>query len=196
MIRHAEKTSPREIIVGRTDGIGLSEMGRRQAIWLSRQLSPQPLDMIFSSPLQRARETAQPIADAKQLTLQTDEHFNEIDFGEWTNRSESELRRDERWLRFNAFRIGTRVPSGESMLEVQCRMVGQMLRLRDEHPNAHIAIVGHGDPIRAALLYFCSASLDHWDRFEVSVASVSALTLSEHHARLLYVNRIATNGSN
>jgi broad specificity phosphatase PhoE len=190
LIRHAEKAAPAEILCGRTANIHLSEIGRRQAARLAQQLAREAIEGIYCSPLERARETAQPLADAKALPVHVTDHFNEVDYGHWTNQTLAALRRDEQWNRFNTFRIGTRIPGGETMLSIQCRVVSELLRLRDAFPQAEIAIVSHGDPIRAALLYFSGASLEQWNHFEVSVGSISALALSEHQARLLYMNRV------
>ena len=76
------------------------------------------------------------------------------------------------------------------MLDVQSRFVGEMLRLRAAFAHDEIALVSHGDPIRAAINYFIGAPLDLFHRIEISVGSVSVITLSEFEVRVLKLNEV------
>ncbi|HSU65911.1 MAG TPA: histidine phosphatase family protein, partial [Tepidisphaeraceae bacterium] len=83
---------------------------------------------------------------------------------------------------------GTRIPGGELMLEIQSRIVKQMLRLREVHPEQCVAIVSHGDVIKAALAYWLGVPLDLFLRIEISLASVSVVAIGDYGPWVLCVN--------
>jgi len=99
-----------------------------------------------------------------------------------------ELEGREDWRRFNTFRSTTRPPGGELMAEAQLRMVNQLESIRQQHPEQSVAIVSHGDPIRAALTHFLGVPLDLALRLEIDPASVSVVQLADWGARVLCVN--------
>jgi broad specificity phosphatase PhoE len=178
------------LLAGRTAGFDLTSFGREQAERIARHLEREPIQHILSSPVERARETAAPLARMKNIDVLISEAFTEIDAGDWTGRSFAELDRVERWQRFNRFRSGTIIPGGESMVRVQERFVGEMLRLRDAFPNDSLAIVSHADPIKIALACFLGAPLDFYDRLEISLGSVSVLSLDGWQAKVLRLNDV------
>jgi probable phosphoglycerate mutase len=188
LIRHAEKACDPDLLTGRAVGVALSEEGRRQAERIARRFAGVRLSRVLSSPLQRAQETAEPIARAAGLPVEISAALDEMNFGEWTGRRCAELAGNARWAQFNRFRSGTRIPGGETMLEVQARLVGEMLRLRDAVDGGAVALVSHGDPIRAAVVYFAGAILDAWERFEISPASVTTIVLGAEGVRITGLN--------
>jgi ribonuclease H / adenosylcobalamin/alpha-ribazole phosphatase len=103
----------------------------------------------------------------------------------------AELKRSELWARFNTYRSGTRPPNGESMLEVQTRMVRFLERLSAEPPPKTYAIFSHGDPIRSVLCYYLGVPLDLLTRLEVSPGSCSIVRLESWGPQVLAINRLA-----
>lgn len=188
LIRHAAHDLLGRTIAGRMPGVSLNERGRAQAQELAQRLVPLPLAAAYSSPLERARETAAPIAARHGLPVTVLDAINELDFGEWTGQTLAALADHPRWQPFNAFRSGTRVPGGETMAEAQRRMVGAMEALCARHPDGSVALVGHGDPIKSAVAYFLGVPLDLFQRIEISPASVSVVTLADWGPRVLCVN--------
>lgn len=166
----------------------LNEEGRAQAEGLAARLSSAPLRAVYSSPLERALETAAPLARALGLEVRVSGALNELDFGEWTGRTFSELEREPGWRRFNSFRSGTRIPGGELMAEAQARFVAEMGRLRERHAGEALALVSHADPIRAAVAHYAGIPLDLFLRVEVSPASVSVVEVGEYGPRIISVN--------
>lgn len=187
LIRHAEKDSPPEQITARAPGVHLTAAGLEQAEWLARQLESAPLVAIYSSPLERARETAEPLARRRGLYVRTESAFHELDFGAWTGRTFHELAADPQWQRFNRCRGTTAIPGGETYLDVQARFVNEMLRIHRQHPDGTVAIFSHADPIRAALAYFAGAPPDPFDRFEVGLASISTVTIDAFRSQVVRV---------
>jgi broad specificity phosphatase PhoE len=188
LIRHGANDMVGKAIAGRMSGIHLNSDGQKQAECLVEKLSPEPIQAIFSSPLERAIETAEPLAKKLGVKIQISNAFNEINFGDWTGLSFKQLALVPKWKEWNSFRSTTRIPSGELIVEVQSRMVKQIELLCREFPNGSFAIFSHGDPIKSALFYFLGLSLDSFQRIEISPASMSELVISDSGAQILRIN--------
>jgi probable phosphoglycerate mutase len=190
LIRHALCDPVGRSIAGRQPGVHLNEVGCRQAEQLAERLKPVALDGIYSSPLERALETARPIGLAKRLQVQTAEAWNEIDFGEWTGQALADLDAIPEWRRFNSFRSSSRIPGGENMAELLGRVLRELDRLRDLHPApaACVAIVSHGDVLRSLVAHALGIPLDLLHRLEISPASITILELTGEGARLRLLN--------
>jgi broad specificity phosphatase PhoE len=188
LVRHAHTDALGRILAGRADGIPLSTVGRAQAERLGRGLSALPLAAIYTSPVERAMETARSIARHHATRLEEDPGLHEIDFGDWTGLTFQELDKIEGWREFNRRRASATIPRGEAPGEVQERIVAAISRVSAAHHGRTIVMVSHGDVIRSAVLYIAGSSLDLWDRFEISPASITAVAVSGDSFRLLYVN--------
>ena len=188
LIRHAVCRGLGQTLWGRTPGICLNDTGQIQAQCLADRFKDLSLDAIYSSPLQRALETAQVIGKGVNLEVKTSDAVNEIDFGEWTGKTFDELSGDDRWRHFNNRRSMTTIPGGESFLEVQNRIVKELEALAVEHGRAHVAIISHADVIRAAVAYFSAIPIDLIERFEISPCSVSVVAVNDDNATLLTLN--------
>lgn len=190
LIRHADNDSIGRHIAGRLPGTRLNARGEGQAAALADRLSGIRLDGLFSSPLERTRETAACIAHRQNLPVQISKELLEIDYGEWSGADFAQLDGIPRWRQFNQFRSGTRIPGGELMVEVQARMVAEIDRLRHLCPDATLALVSHGDPIKTAIAHYAGFPLDMILRFEISLASVSILDIRDTGPRILCINNV------
>jgi probable phosphoglycerate mutase len=175
-------------LVGRAPGVGLSAHGVREADGLAGWLEAAPIRAVYSSPLERARETAAIIAARLQLQVEIADELNEIDFGDWTDRTLADLPELAEWRWFNAFRSTTRIPNGEALTDVQSRMLRLMERLGAVHPGQTVALVSHGDVIKATLAHYLGVPLDLFQRIEVSPASVSIVRIERYGPQVLLVN--------
>ncbi len=188
LIRHASCDGLGQTLWGRTPGICLNDTGTTQAQCLADRFKNMSFNAIYSSPLERALQTATGIAESMKLDVTTSDAANEINFGEWTGKTFDELSRDERWRHFNRRRSITMIPGGESFLDVQNRIVKELDMLALQHGDAHVAIISHADVIRAAVAYFSAIPIDLVDRFEISPCSVSAVAVNDDNATLLTLN--------
>jgi probable phosphoglycerate mutase len=145
---------------------------------------------VYTSPLERAVETAEPIARRHELEARIVEELGEVRFGEWEGLHFEELAGRADWRAFHEFRTGTRPPGGELMMETQLRMVRQFELLGDRHPDETIAIVSHGDPLRLLVAWCLGLSTDLLLRFELSPGSVSIAQKWAHGCRMLCINRM------
>lgn len=191
LIRHAENDLVGKAIAGRAPGIHLNAEGRRQAEHLAAHLASSPIQRVFTSPLERARETAEPLADRLKVPLEISQSFIEIDFVDWTAKPIAELDRLEEWRKWNTLRSVARAPNGESMLEVQERFVGELERVRRRFPEQAVAVVSHGDPLRSVLVYYLGMHLDMLLRLEISTASVSIVSVDDWTVRVMAMNLTA-----
>lgn len=188
LIRHATNDFVGKSIVGRTPGVHLNETGREEARRLSERLRGSGITRIFSSPLERAQQTAEPLARALGLSVITIENLQEIDFGNWRGRTFAELEADPMWKQWNSFRVSARPPGGEAILEVQTRLVGVIRQLWDRFPNETMAVVSHGDPLRTIIFYYLGLSMDLVNRIEMSPAHYSILRLEPSGAQIMALN--------
>jgi probable phosphomutase (TIGR03848 family) len=188
LIRHAEYAGIGAALIGRTPGIRLDERGQAQALALAGRLAGLPIRAIYTSPLERTRETALPIGQRLRLQARVCWELNEIDFGEWQGRAFAELDDQPRWQQWNAFRSGGAAPGGETMLAAQERIVRAIAACRERHQHAAVALVSHSDLIKAALAYFLGVPLDLFGRIEIAPASVSVLHIDDYGARLSLLN--------
>ena len=177
LIRHGQTDAIDRYIAGTAAGTPRNAAGCLEAARLAERLRDVPLGAVISSPLTRTRQTAEPIAASHRLEIQLAADLGEFEFGDWTGRSFHELDADPQWHRFNRVRSVMRAPGGELMLDVQRRAVSALLDIGATYSDGRVAVVSHGDVIRAALMYFLGIPLDLVHRLEVAPASVSILTL-------------------
>jgi broad specificity phosphatase PhoE len=180
LIRHGATAAIGQVLSGRTPGVHLTAKGRTQAQVLAKVLKNRyALKGILSSPLERAIETAQPIAEAQGLSISLDDHFIEFDFGEWTGLAFSELDRRPEWREYNRYRSLYSAPRGESLADVQRRAWNGIQAVCPAIGDQTVAIVSHADVIRAVLLLVLGMPLDNVLRLAIPLASITELQVGE-----------------
>lgn len=160
---------------GRMPGVHLNEEGRAEAEALAERLAGVHLDVIYSSPMERARETAQPIADRHRLEVRVHPGLNEVDCGEWSGEPIHRLREHPYWIPIQVLPSRVPYPGGENAWDVQVRMVAALEEIRATHPDQTIAVISHADPIRIAVAHYIGLPLDLFRRLSISPASVTIL---------------------
>jgi probable phosphomutase (TIGR03848 family) len=190
LIRHALCDPVGHSIAGRRPGVHLNSAGRQQAAGLAERLAMLSIEALYSSPLERAMETAAPIGADQGLEVEPAPGFLEVDFGEWTGKTLAELEPVPAWRSFNEFRSGTRIPGGENMAEVLSRSLSELERLRRLHYStaAVVAVVSHGDVLRMLVTHSLGMPTDLLHRLELSPASVTLLQMEDYGPRLLLLN--------
>lgn len=193
LIRHGENDwvgSNR--LAGRTPGVYLNEKGREQAFELAELLQRQPIEAVYSSPLERCMETAQPLADKFDLPVNAEAGVLEVDYGEWRGQSLKDLSKEPAWQMVQHYPSAFRFPGGETLQEVQSRAVAAIGRIHQAHPNQVVALFSHGDVIRTTLAYFLGTHIDLFQRIMINTASVSVVALHNLRPMVLGVNYVAT----
>jgi broad specificity phosphatase PhoE len=190
LVRHGSNDYLAKGLAGRLPGVHLNEQGRAEANRLAHSLASASIRKIISSPLERARETAEPLASKLGLPIEFSDDVLEVDFGRWNGALLQDLQSDPLWARYNSYRSGTCIPEGELILQIQNRFVTKLEQLRASNPEGITAIFSHGDPIRSALCYYLGIPLDFLQRFEVSPGSFSVLLLEPWGPKVLSINSI------
>lgn len=190
LIRHGENDYVKKgRLAGRLPGVHLNENGRRQALTLAERLKEAPIKALYSSPLERAMETAQPIAESLGLEVIPRPGLMETDVGEWSGEKLKGLGRLKLWRVVQYTPSVMQFPGGESFMQTQTRIVQELLELSGQHESQDmIACVGHADPIRLAAAYFIGLPLDMFQRLVVSPGSITVLQLGEMGGKLLTLN--------
>jgi broad specificity phosphatase PhoE len=147
-----------------------------------------PIRAVYTSPLERAIETAEVIAAPHELVPEIRAGISEFRFGEWEGMSLEDLGKDPEWHRFNQSRSSVRAPGGELIAETQTRMLSEMEHLRVRHDGETVAIVSHCDPLRSLIAHYLGTSLDLLLRFEISPASVTVVQGDGPGTRVLCMN--------
>lgn len=191
LIRHGEndyvKTGK---LAGRLPDVHLNERGRQQAEDLARALADVPIRAIYSSPLERARETAQPLADRLGLEVQIRPGLIETGVGDWAGQELKALRKLPAWKLVQETPSRFRFPQGESFAETQLRIVTEIEALSRLHGAEEIvACFSHADPIKLATAYYLGMPLDHFQRLACETGSVTALWLTEKGVLLSKLNQ-------
>jgi probable phosphoglycerate mutase len=190
-VRHGAHDQLDHILCGRMPGIMLSEAGQDQARRVADRLSREPIAAIHVSPMERAQQTAAPLAERLTLAAVVAEDLNEIDFGDWTGLAFDAVRRHPAWETWNRERSRIRAPGGESLGEAQERVARWISSACAVHPDALVVAVCHADIIKAAVCDVLGLSLDHHYRIEVAPGSISSMRVDERGARLRSLNEAA-----
>jgi len=192
LIRHGEndfvKTGK---LPGQSAGIHLNERGQKQAQALGDALKDVPIKAIYSSPLERAMETAEPIATSHQLEIIQELRLMDADVGKWQGKSLKVLRLTNAWKVVQHAPSRFQFPEGESFLDLQTRIANTLENIVKKHnkPKDIVAVVFHADPIKLAVSHFLGLPLDHFQRLSCDTGSLTALYAGEMGVNLLKLNQ-------
>jgi broad specificity phosphatase PhoE len=161
LIRHAESSWN---AAGCWQGHGdppLSDRGRAQANALARKLTRESIDIIVSSDLRRAAETAAILAEARGLRPLLNPRLRELDIGDWEGLTRDQIERTagDVLRRFDDGDLGVRPGGGENLREIEQRAFSVVTELVDAHPGQRLAIVTHLGVIRALLGEFRGSAI-------------------------------------
>jgi 2,3-bisphosphoglycerate-dependent phosphoglycerate mutase len=157
----------------------LNEVGRAQARELARTLADRSIDVVYSSDLARAHETALIVAARLELPVEVDAGLREVDVGDWSGRVHTEIEGldPEGYRRWQAGGKGWN--GGESYEEMGERVVAAVLRLAERHPGQTLLVVTHGGSIRACRA--TAAGLDYAASRVQAIGSMGNCEVAELH---------------
>lgn len=190
LIRHGENEYVKKgRMAGRLPGIHLNERGRQQAQALAERLVQAQIKAIYSSPLERAMETAEPLARALGLDIIPRPGLIETDIGEWAGERTKGLSRLKIWKTVQRQPSIFRFPGGETFADGQHRIAQDLGDLATRHePKDLVACFSHADPIKMAVAFYIGLPLDLFQRLAVSPGSITALMISPESSFLLNLN--------
>jgi len=188
-VRHGQTPSTGKVLPGRAPGLHLADAGKAQADAAARRIGAlKKVDAVYSSPRERARETAAPIAAARRLRVRVERALDECDFGEWTGSDLKELMKRPEWRTVQRYPSGFRFPGGESFVDMATRVRDAAVGLRERHPGGVVVAVSHADPIKAAVADAIGTHLDLFQRIVISPCSVTAIAYGDGGPAVLTVN--------
>jgi probable phosphomutase (TIGR03848 family) len=190
LVRHGTTATTGSVLPGRAPGLHLSERGLEQADALAARLKDagRKPAALYVSPLERARETAAPLAKAFGLRAVVERGLLECDFGTWTGKKLATLAKRPEWRAVQNAPSTFRFPEGESFSEMQQRIWTTLEKLAARHRNRTVVVVSHADPIKAAVTYAQGVPLDLFQRTVISPCSLSALAFTSAAPLVLCVN--------
>lgn len=192
LVRHGETQWNRENrVLGHAD-IELNEEGWRQAQRLALALKEEKVAAIYSSPLRRARETAQEMARFHPGEVRIDDAFKEMDAGELDGLTYEEMRERHgeflrEWMRDASSLI---MPGGESLEQLQQRAWQGVERLVQRHQREVVIVVSHNFTILCIICKALGLGLSQFRRLRLNVASISSLNFGARGISLLLFNDI------
>jgi len=191
LVRHGETEFNRQgLALGRSD-VPLTEHGRWQAERLGTALAGELIAAVYSSPLQRALDTARPIAERHGLSVQVDEGLLEMDIGETEGLAFAEVRaRYPDLLRVWTSADGPTyaMPGGERLVDVEARGWGFVDALTARHPQESVVAVSHNFVILCILSRVMGLALSDFRRLRHAVAAVSVVDFRPDRMRAVRLN--------
>jgi probable phosphomutase (TIGR03848 family) len=217
-VRHGTTPTTGAVLPGRAPGLHLADRGRTEAEAVAGRLAELTIPAtalvtaeaagkgkgkakgkangkggltvaaVYASPLERARETAAPIAKQLGLKVSIERGLIEMDFGEWTGAELKSLRKLPEWTTVQRYPSGFQFPGGEAFSAMRARIAATVAQLCHRHPGQAIVAVSHADVIKAAVSDALGTHLDLFQRIVVSPCSVTAISYSPTGPIVLAVN--------
>ena len=196
LVRHGRTSANASgVLAGRTPGVRLDDVGKRQAADLGTRMAGLPIAAIVSSPLERCRQTAGALASALSASVQvtTDKRLTECGYGDWTGRSLKDLAKEPLWKVVQGQPSAVEFPGGESMRAMQARALDAVRHydsaVTESHgPGALWVAVSHGDVIKAILADAAGSHLDSFQRIVVDPGSVSVVSYTPQRPFVVRLN--------
>ena len=165
--RHGQTTwNVDDLVCGRAD-VPLTELGHQQAQKLAQSALDKKIDVILCSPLERARNTAQPISDAIGVPIQIDDRLVEFDFGSFDGTSR--FGEEFVWLRAQ---MPTRFPGGESGFDLAYRVYGLLYEIKEKYADKNVLLVCHNCVSRMVRSFFMNMSTEEYGDYHAPNAQL------------------------
>ncbi len=188
-MRHGETAWNREGRVMGRQPVDLDEGGRAQvelAVPLARKLEPE---LIVSSPLARAVQSAEIIARGLGgIEILTDERLEEVRYGAWEGKTYYQLVKEESYINYRKAPLESLTPGGETIRQVQQRGVAAVDAAITRHRGKRVLFVSHGDIIRTVLCHYMRLDLKHFHRLRVDNATFFGVEISDDFAEVKFLN--------
>jgi len=195
LLRHGETDWNREGRVMGRNPVELNERGRAQVAAQARFAQTIRPDLIVTSPLVRARQTAELMAaELGDVEIVEEESIAEVRYGRWEGMVYHELIEDPYYAEYRKSPIEHPTPGGETIPQVQARGVEAVSRLLRAHPDRRLMFVSHGDIIRTVLCHFMGLDLTFFHRLRIDNASLSTVQVSGKFAELKFLNLLPEPG--
>ena len=189
LMRHGETNWNREGRVMGCQPVNLNERGRAQVAATAEFARSFMPDLIVTSPLARARQSAEIVAATLgSVQLFEDPAISEVLYGRWEGLTYDDLIRDPYYQTYRESPIDHSTPGGETIREVQARGIEAITRRIETHRGKRVLFVSHGDIVRTVLCHFLGLDLKFFHRIRVDNAALSAIQLAGDFAEVKFLN--------
>ena len=181
-LRHGQaKNNTDRILAGRTEGVPLTDIGEQQAQHTAELLEHMNISAIYSSPIQRAKHTAEIVGKHNSLDVTIDDRLIELDMGKFTGMAYDEIFNDHGnvFMKFYQGDLEIAHNGVETFDEVKKRVLGIVDHVLEKHPNQNVVLVTHMDPIKAMLSTV--VDLSPTNLFELIIANASLNLFRENN---------------
>ena len=189
-VRHGTTATTGKVLPGRARGLHLSDQGRDEAARAGESLVGMAVSAVYTSPLERARETASAISKSVGKPVFVERGLVECDFGSWTGEPIPRLAKLPEWQIVRRLPSSFRFPEGESFPELQARLADTVARICQAHPGEVVVAVSHADCIKVALASALGMPLDLFQRIVVAPCSISTVVYGSDGPAVLAMGAI------
>ena len=189
MMRHGETAWNKQGRVMGRHPVELTDHGRAQVAATAQFALNMRPDLIVTSPLVRARQSAEILAAGLGgVEILEEAAIAEVLYGRWEGMTYHELIDDEHYITYRKSPIEHPTPGGDTIPEVQARGVEAVMRTIEQHPGRRVIFVSHGDIVRTVLCHFLKIELKHFHRIRVDNAALSAIQIAGEFAEVKFLN--------
>ena len=181
-LRHGQaKNNTDRILAGRTEGVPLTDVGEQQAQHTAELLEDMNISAIYSSPIQRAKHTAEIVGKHNSLDVTIDDRLIELDMGKFTGMAYDEIFNDHGnvFMKFYQGDLEIAHNGVETFGQVKKRVLGIVDHVIEKHPDQNVVLVTHMDPIKAMLSTV--VDLSPTNLFELIIANASLNLFRENN---------------
>ncbi len=189
LIRHGDTDYVDEALARRIDS-PLNLLGIQQSETIANAIKHLPIQAIYTSPLIRTQQTAEPLAKLLNLEININHELNQVNFGKWQGMDFDELVQDPDWKLFRENPGSVKIPGGEDSSMVRERVSNAIHHLSQQYEEKEIiAIFSHGSIIRHTISYFIGLPVNNSNQIQIAPASISTLMVRERNGKLLHLNQ-------
>ena len=195
LLRHAHSAANDSgLLTGRLPGISLSKKGFEQAGELVERIGRGKIDRLHISPIQRCQLTIDPWLKSKYSSslerYTVDDSFTEVDFGDWSGRKLSSLRREKLWKTVQNQPSRMTFPHGESFKAAQARAFAGIERVINARGSKVNLVLSHADTIKLIVAKSLNMKLDSFQKIQINPASFTIISFSKTDSSLLTLNNM------
>tara|TARA_Y100000590_G_C15613834_1_gene974925 strand:- start:444 stop:1061 length:618 start_codon:yes stop_codon:yes gene_type:complete len=183
-LRHAQaENNTKRILAGRTEGVPLTKTGIQQAEQISEYLKPLDISAIYSSPIERAKHTAEIVTKNSAIDVELDDRLTEIHMGKFTRMNYDDMfaKYGNIFLKFYENDPVIAEHEVETFPSVQKRILDMVDHVIKKHKNENVILVTHMDPIKSILANVMD--LKPKTLFELIIANASFTILTEQERK-------------
>ena len=194
-LRHGQaKNNTERILAGRTEGVPLTEIGIKQAEETAELLKHMNISAIYSSPIERAKHTAEIAGKYNSLDVTIDDRLNELDMGKFTNVPYDEIFKSHGnvFMKFYNGELEIAHNGVETFSNVKKRVLEIVEHVIEKHPDENVLLVTHMDPIKAMLSTIVELSSTNLYELIIANASLNIFIEKERKFSLAGLNVMNT----